>query len=71
MSGPVRPHMMQCFEKREKASRTILIGRRRYKRFLREGAADDGTCRCYACGQIDEQPWHDPELCPAIVEQSS
>lgn len=28
-----------------------------------ENAVDDGTCRCIACGQIDDEPWHEDRYC--------
>jgi hypothetical protein len=30
------------------------------------GPVNDGTVRCIACGQIDEEDWHDPYLCREI-----
>lgn len=57
-----------CRARRDAASKTVKLGRRSVKRFLSMGAKDDGTLRCIACGQIDEEPWHEPDLCFAIVE---
>lgn len=56
-----------CRDRREKASKTVVIGRQKVKRFLPLNAPDDGTLRCISCGQIDDEPWHDPALCPALV----
>ena len=43
----------------------IQIGRKSYRKFLPYPSnVDDGTSRCIACGQIDEDGWHDSALCP-------
>lgn len=43
---------------------TIAIDGREYRKFIRyPKPVNDGTCRCIMCGQIDEQPWHDAEIC--------
>lgn len=45
---------------------TITIDGQEYQKFIRYPLpVTDGTCRCVTCGQIDEQPWHDPEICAA------
>jgi ribosomal protein S14 len=42
----------------------IEIGGRRYRKFIPyPGPVNDGTSRCISCGQIDESPYHDMELC--------
>mgnify|MGYP000656251172 CR=1 FL=1 len=44
---------------------TITFGGRTYRKFIRyPGPVTDGTVRCFACGQIDEDGAHDPTLCP-------
>lgn len=46
----------------------IVIGGRSYRRFVHWGApVRDGTVRCIRCGQIDEPPWHDDEICAAAL----
>ena len=46
---------------------TIEIGSRRFKRFIVHPLGPrDGTLRCIACGQIDDEPWHEREYCPAL-----
>lgn len=41
------------------------------KRVLRiipyPGPVSDGTPRCIQCGQIDDDPWHDSEICAAAA----
>lgn len=47
-----------------KSVEKIAIGGREYSRFIKwPKLVRDGTCRCIQCGQIDEEPWHDSELC--------
>lgn len=47
----------------------ITIGSRSYQRILlpedtqAADYEDDGTSRCIACGQIDDEPYHDAEVC--------
>lgn len=43
---------------------TITIDGREYRKFIPYPAVvADGTCRCITCGQIDEEPYHDPKVC--------
>lgn len=50
----------------------IQIGDRTYRKFIPwPTAVRDGTVRCFACGQIDEPPWHDEKLCPALASTST
>lgn len=43
---------------------TIEIGGRTFRRFIPPpGPVTDGTLRCAHCGQIDDEPWHDAEIC--------
>lgn len=54
------------------AGATVDIGGRQYRRFIPHPAkVDDGTVRCYACGQIDEPAWHDDGLCVATAPQDA
>lgn len=42
----------------------IEVDGRSYRRFIPyPGPVEDGTSRCFQCGQIDEPPWHDSEIC--------
>ena len=44
-----------------------LPGGRKVRRFIPYPQnVNDGTPRCIACGQIDDEPWHDMETCLAI-----
>jgi hypothetical protein len=44
----------------------ITIGGREYTKFIMwPKKVRDGTFRCIRCGQIDEEEYHDPRLCPA------
>lgn len=43
----------------EGESRTVA----KFIPFDMENAVDDGTCRCIACGQIDDEPWHEDRYC--------
>ena len=44
----------------------IKIDGRRYRKFIHfPEEVTDGTLRCIACGQIDDEPWHDPDICEA------
>jgi hypothetical protein len=53
------------------SSEMITIGEREYRKFIRyPEEVDDGTLRCIACGQIDEEEYHDQALCPACNEGS-
>ena len=56
----------QCKERRAAASKTVMFFARRVKRFAAHDHRDDGTLRCFACGQIDEPEWHDDSLCFAV-----
>lgn len=49
---------------------TIDIGGKTYRRFIRyqHEDVDDGTLRCIRCGQIDDEPWHDSEICKGALE---
>lgn len=54
----------------EKITRTRLrrehidIGAISYHRFINYPQnVFDGTVRCIGCGQIDEEPWHDRDVC--------
>lgn len=43
----------------------ITIGGKIYEKFIRYPTpVNDGTARCFSCGQIDEEPYHDNSLCP-------
>jgi hypothetical protein len=54
------------FSSTEGPSETIQIGNRTYRKFIPfPGPVNDGTARCFSCGQIDEPDWHDDALCPA------
>lgn len=47
-------------------SAKIRIGGRVVRRFVPLGSpVRDGTVRCIACGQIDEDGFHDAAFCPA------
>lgn len=40
----------------------------RVKRFIPyPGPIKDGTSRCIGCGQIDDEPYHDADLCQSIT----
>nr|WP_278374558.1 hypothetical protein [Brucella anthropi] len=44
----------------------IMIDGRRYRKFIHfPEEVTDGTLRCIACGQIEDEPWHDEEICKA------
>lgn len=43
---------------------TLPNGREVSKFILYPKAVRDGTYRCVDCGQIDDEPYHDPTLCP-------
>lgn len=51
----------------------IVIGGRKYRRFLDPRGVqhpfDDGTLRCIRCGQIDDEPYHDSDLCRSDIWQ--
>ena len=48
----------------------ISIGRREYSRFIPfPKAVRDGTYRCIACGQIDEEEYHTLTCAEAIERQ--
>ncbi len=43
---------------------TLTVGGRKFRRFIPfPGQINDGTCRCIACGQIDEPEYHIAEAC--------
>lgn len=53
-------------------SEKIDIGGRAYQRLIPYPATvSDGTLRCIRCGQIDEEPWHDRELCVRALADDS
>lgn len=53
-------------------SEMITINGRQYRRFIRFPApVRDGTVRCIRCGQIDEDPHHDADLCLAALQGRS
>jgi hypothetical protein len=42
----------------------VQIGGQKYRRIIMHPKpVNDGTCRCIQCGQIDDEPWHDSEIC--------
>jgi hypothetical protein len=44
--------------------RFVQIGGRNFRRIIAHPKpVNDGTCRCIQCGQIDDEPWHDSEIC--------
>lgn len=48
---------------------TIEIDRKVYERFVRyPREVTDGTFRCIQCGQIDDEPWHDHQICCDALE---
>lgn len=48
---------------------TIRVGATEYRRFIHHPEpVEDGTVRCIGCGQIDEHPYHDAEICCEILE---
>ena len=50
-----------------KSRERITIGDREYRRFITYPTViRDGTYRCIACGQIDDDPHHDMEICLAV-----
>jgi hypothetical protein len=55
--------IVECDRLRKAVSPTVTVGGREIARFLRMNDRDDGTLRCIACGQIDDEPWHKPSLC--------
>ncbi len=74
MTTPTTPSQINdalaaVFARQAAASKTVLIGRKRYRRFITPTMTvkDDGTCRCFSCGQIDEPEYHDTALCPAFI----
>jgi hypothetical protein len=49
------------------ADDTIQVGGKAYLRFHPlHKKVKDGTLRCFACGQIDDEPWHDAAYCPGM-----
>lgn len=51
---------------------TIKIDGRSYRKFIRHPEEiTDGTLRCISCGQIDEDEYHDDDLCPGINPEPS
>lgn len=45
---------------------SITVGGKQYRKFIPyPQEVDDGTLRCIACGQIDEEEFHDNDLCVA------
>lgn len=45
----------------------ITVGSREYVQFIpHPQAVRDGTVRCLACGQIDEDGFHDKAFCPGM-----
>lgn len=42
----------------------VSVEGRQHRKFIAwPGPVNDGTSRCIACGQIDEEPWHDRAIC--------
>jgi len=53
-------------------TKTVEYGGRTYRKFIRQPEpVDDGTVRCWTCGQIDEPEAHDDALCPATATTPS
>ena len=51
------------------AGQHVCLGHRTVRRMIHyPGPVNDDTCRCIACGQIDEQPWHMAHVCRAARE---
>lgn len=48
---------------------TITIGGREYSKFIPwPKKVRDGTVRCFSCGQVDEDGYHDDALCPTMIQ---
>lgn len=59
--------VVACCKRRDAESNKVRFGGRMVARFLGMKARDDGTLRCIACGQIDAEPWHRPDLCFGLI----
>jgi|GEM_PF-3420832 len=53
-------------------SETVRINGRLYRKFIRfPEEITDGTLRCIRCGQIDEEEYHDQDICVAAFQPVS
>lgn len=56
--------MAEKITKTRLARERIEIGGKSYRRFINYPAnVFDDTVRCIGCGQIDEESWHDRDVC--------
>lgn len=68
VDGETASAFADCAALRSKASDKVTFFGRKVVRFMNvDETFDDGTVRCISCGQVDDDPWHKPEMCFAVV----